>query len=253
MVKSSAFKFMPESFSKLLEYISPSAFEVVEWQGVVKKSAKVSRQLLLKTGVEKLKADMEPHLPPAVLFSKAGNTQTEDPRAAGENLLELYFYQVYHQRAVFLDLRKERFHYRPEGGLSWHPNGLWITFNATFSDGIRKLYDGFFLVDETRLNQALKQLGLAPDHLTDAALTELKQLLEEHFGQGRSQLIRFETKGFMQSFDKLFSFLKKHRVKISEDFLFLGIYLVTLYLHLDAIGSAYDVTQAFQRGRRGTT
>lgn len=59
--------------------------------------------------------------------------------------------------------------------------------------------------------------------------------------------MEFKINHFMRSFDSLFLFLRREKITLSEDFLFLGVMLLTLYLHLESLGGAYDVKAAFSR------
>jgi hypothetical protein len=52
---------------------------------------------------------------------------------------------------------------------------------------------------------------------------------------------------YMDSFDSPFLFLRDKKIRLCEDFLFLGIMLLTLYLHLESLGGSYDVKAAFTR------
>jgi hypothetical protein len=112
---------------------------------------------------------------------------------------------------------------------------------------MRLVYSGFYGNDEALVELGLRQLGLTGDHLDTDGQARLLGLLEEHFGAGRHELMQFKISQFMESFDSLFLFLRDKRIRLSEDFLFLGIMLLTLYLHLESLGGAYDVRAAFTR------
>ena len=248
---ASAFSFLPKHFRTLSEYISPKAFDVVAWQEVLRKGPGLSKEILFKTQVNKVKTNLQDSLPEGVTYADGGSKSIagdSDKKAAGENLLALYFYQLYHGDTVFLDLRQDRFRY--EGStLHWSPNGLWIELGNEFVVGMRELYNGFYDQDDQALRTGLDRLGLTPEHMDEPTRRQLINLLDDHFGGGRDEPVAFPIKKFVASFDKLFQFLKTNNVKLSGDFLFLGIYLVTLYLHLDYLDQEYDVAASFQRGR----
>lgn len=249
-----AFKFMPRSLRSLLEYISPAAFDVVNWQAVLTKSATVSKELLLKTHLKTVKNQIRKILPKEVTFEEISgqfSNSAEERRKIGESILTLYFRQIYFSNVFLLDLRPDRFSYADGGLLGWNPSGLWIEMSPTFSEGLRKLYNGFYHEDEKTLDEGLMQLNLTPPELSKEKIQELKGLLDEHFGAGRHKPVSFSIEKFATSFDRLFLYLKNNKVKISEDFLFLGIYLITLYIHLDKLGEHYDVNAAFKRGTSG--
>ena len=107
------------------------------------------------------------------------------------------------------------------------------------------MYCGFYHDDEERYERGLSALGMTPDHMSDEKRAELKKLLQEHFGEGRQQAVPFSIKKFSKSFHQLFDFFLKNRIRLGGEFLFLGLYLVTLYLALDSLGQEYDVRGAF--------
>jgi hypothetical protein len=252
----SAFSFLPRSFGSLLDYISPSAFDVIDWTSALKKSGGVSRELIFETSVNRIKDQMEPFLPAGVTFADSKTIQSSDntdPREnlahhMGQKLLEIYFLQIYTGQEVFLDLRRERFSTTGPFSIKWKPNGLWYRFSDHFIFGIRELYNGFYTDSDNSMQAGLQQLGLCSDSMSSEAKIELRKLLEGHFGQGRTAPMHFRVSHFMNSFDSLFLFLKKHKLKLSEDFLFLGVYILTLYLHLESLGQAYDASSAYRLG-----
>lgn len=255
---SSIFSFLPRGLSSLADYISPAAFEVVDWKAALRKSATVSKELLFGRKVSDLCDDISlKGLPRGVRFAH-DRALGQDPEnawpAPGERVLELYFRQVLGHSRAFLDLRAERFEYDlPSGVLAapgvlvWKPNGLWVNFNTDFLCGMRSVYFGFYDNDQGRLQLGLRQLGLMVDSLDGENQARLLGLLEEHFGSGRNEPMLFKIAHFMESFDNLFRFLCDRRIRLSEDFLFLGVMLLTLYIHLESLGGACDVRAAFLR------
>lgn len=260
----SAFSFLPRGFESLLDYISPAAFDVIDWKAAIKKAGKISKELVFESNVERVKAQLADHLPPGLkfadkeLFKTGSNDQCigSSKKVIGQNILALYFQQLFLGPDVFLDFRKERFsRFKTESGeetLYWKPNGLWIEFNSEFLQGLRLLYKGFYEQNEPALDRGLSALGLYSETMNNQAKLELKGLLESHFGQGRSAPMRFEVAHFMTSFDNLFLFLKDKNLKLSEDFLFLGIYILTLYLHLEFLGEPFDVVAAYNLTKVGS-
>lgn len=264
----SAFSFLPRGFGGLLDYISPSAFEVIDWKSALKKSGSICKELIFETSVKRLKEQFSESLPLGTVFGSgrtsgaqdsrqhdAGASQTERQissngviQSPGQRILEIYFLQLFCCKEVFLDLRKDRFSADQNGGIVWNPNGLWYKFSDVFLSGIQELYAGFYTNSEESLQKGLFQLGLCADHMSTEARAELRELLFRHFGEGKSAPMKFQVSHFMSSFDNLFMFLKKHKLKLSEDFLFLGIYILTLYLHLETLGEAFDVCRAYQTG-----
>ncbi len=246
------FAFLPRGFSSLADYISPAAFDVVDWKAAIKKSARISKELLIGGRIDELRRDLGANgLPRGVLFANGDsniNDSANDWPVPGERLLELYFRQILGHNRAFLDLRADRFETdRATGVMFWRPNGLWVSFHSDFLQGMRLVYSGFYGNDGALVQLGLRQLGLTGDHLDNDGQARLLGLLEEHFGAGRNGLMQFKISHFMESFDSLFLFLRDKRIKLSEDFLFLGVMLLTLYLHLESLGEAYDVRAAFMR------
>ncbi len=247
-----AFSFLPRGFASLVDYISPAAFDVVDWKGALRRSAGMTKELVLGRGVPVVERQLEPFLPPGVAFR--GMPGVDDPRQnppsswedPGSRVLQLYFIQLRRQGPLFLDLRHERFEEQPNGGLLWAPNGLWTALTEPFAAAVVDLYQGFYGDDGALLVDALGRLGLWPHSLAPEGRTQLLGLLEDHFGQGRSHPMAFEVRHFVGSFDALFVFLRDQRIRVSEEFLFLGLMILTLYLHLEKRGGIYDVARSYR-------
>lgn len=249
----SAFKFLPRGFGSLLDYISPSAFEVIDWSAALKKSFAISKELIFETSVKKYCEEFKTFLPDGIEFehlktSLLQNENIGNEKVAvclGQKLLEIYFSQIYNSKVVFLDLRADRFNKKSKHVVLWRPNGLWYEFSEDFLDGIRCLYEGFYTPNEFKLHAALHKLGLYSNEMTQDAKAELLILLENHFGQGKNSPMKFGVTNFMASFDCLFLFLKKQKLRLHEDFLFLGIYILTLYMHLESLNNTFNVYDAY--------
>lgn len=120
------------------------------------------------------------------------------------------------------------------------PNGIWIRLQPRFRQGMLGLYRSFYSADEAAFDESLRQMGLLPDGLSDAAGSELKELLQAHFGiDQRAQ--RFSIDAFKDSFDELFGFFIANEYKLHSDFVWVGFYLITLYLTLEQGGQRHDV------------
>ncbi len=135
--------------------------------------------------------------------------------------------------------------YLADGSLLWHPSSLYVDFSEDFLIQLANLYRGFFENSEELYEGALRELGLLPDTMESSDKEELLELLISHFGSGKYQLVEMKISNFTKSFDNLFCFLQKKGIKVSADFLFLGVYLLTLYMHLDTIGGKFDVKGSF--------
>ena len=61
-----------------------------------------------------------------------------------------------------------------------------------------------------------------------------------NFGISQSRQ-RFAIDSFKASFDELFDFFLAHDYTLHSDFVWVGFYLITLYLTLEEGGQAHDV------------
>lgn len=167
-----------------------------------------------------------------------------DPQLAAQKILTLYFAQLFSSNGVFLDLRPQHLQIE-QGQLQWHPTGLWTEFRPDFKIGLMKIYDGFYESQQDLFHQGLKEIGLASDNWPAADVGHLGQLFREHFGSSIDQPVKFELQKFQQSLVKITDFLLEKKAHISTDFLYLGIYLVTMYDALERTGVAVDVKKIY--------
>lgn len=162
-------------------------------------------------------------------------------RQIGDDILRLYFAQWLIEDGLFLDLRSSRFGLL-DRQLLYAPNGLWIKLRPEFRDGILSLYRSFYSTDDSAFEAALRQMGMLRPGLSPAAESELKELLHAHFGiDQRAQ--RFSIDNFKNSFDDLFEFFIANDYKLHSDFVWVGFYLITLYLTLEQGRQAHNVRQ----------
>ena len=166
-------------------------------------------------------------------------TNSAQRRQAGDDVLRLYFAQWRVEEGMFLDLRATRFGVR-DGALAFQPSGLWIRLRPAFRTGMVALYRSFYSDDERAFDEALRQMGMLHPDLDSRAQADLKALLHGHFGIDQTAQ-RFSIDRFKASFDELFAFFIDHDYKLHSDFVFVGFYLITLYLTLEQLGQAHDV------------
>ena len=160
-------------------------------------------------------------------------------RGLGDDILRLYFAQWLVDDGLFLDLRSTRFGVR-DGELLYAPNGLWIKLRPEFREGILALYRSFYSTDDAAFEEALRQMGMLRPGLSEEKAAELKALLHAHFGINQTAQV-FSIDTFKTSFDDLFEFFIENDYKLHSDFVWVGFYLITLYLTLQQLGQAHDV------------
>jgi len=152
----------------------------------------------------------------------------------GAAVLELYFHQLFEEGAALLDLRRARFEAR-DRELEWSPTALYVDWEEDFLEGLRAMYRGFYLDDDRQFQQGLRELNLQG----------VGEILLEHFGEGDQRAVTFEMDHFRESFDELLVRCDREDRSLHHQFAPLGVYLATLYEHLEQLGGAHDVRGAF--------
>ena len=237
--------FIPAELRELASFVPASGWDAVEWRPLLSAMRSLSVQMATGRGVSRLGRTVDDAVDSVTLVRNLETGEvlerTAPPRRRkklGSALLEFYFSQWLLEDGLFLDLRPSRFAAQGDA-LLYQPNGLWIRLRPDFRGGMLALYRSFYSADDAAFEAALRQMGMLKDDLDDAEAAELKGLLKQHFGMDqRAQHFRIEE--FRQSFDDLFRFFVDHDYKLHSDFVFVGFYLITLYLALEALGEALD-------------
>jgi hypothetical protein len=178
-----------------------------------------------------------------------------------------YFHQLLHHDVALLDLRADRFREdgaredgaREDGAREdgptvdgapsegaptlWRPGWLFVRWDPAFLAALRDLYAGFYLEDPPRFDAAIARLSLEP----------ARDVFLEHFGGGDQREVRFERATFVHTFHDAFLACRDApagpggapRAQLHGNFLALGLYLATLYEHLERLGLAFDVRSAY--------
>jgi hypothetical protein len=154
----------------------------------------------------------------------ARKTISETPN--GDDILRLYFTQIFTQDAVFLDLRSSAFE-----GKTWKPGRLFVRWDPEFLSAVRGMYVSFYRGSDSDFEQAVDRLGL-PGHA---------DLFRAHFGDNQ-EAVTFQTESFRKIFEAI---LAAHQTTLPPSFGILGVYLICLYEHLERLGGTYNVRQAF--------
>ena len=237
--------FVPEDLRQLARFVPTRGWDAVEWRPLTRSLRQISWQFVSGSGVKALGREVQEAVPGIAVLSRIDRDESlervEDPEVlqqAGDELIRLYFSQWLIEDGLFLDLRPARLGW--EDCLLFAPNGLWIQLRDDFREGMVALYRSFYSDDEQALDAALRRMGMLPDGLDPATEEELKGLLQAHFGVEQSAQ-RFSIDAFKESFDQLFEFFIEHDYTLHSDFVFVGFYLITLYLSLERFGQAHDV------------
>lgn len=153
----------------------------------------------------------------------------------GQRVLELYFHQIFDDGPTLLDVRHESFA-ESDGALVWSPSGALADWSPEFRGAVRALYRGFYRSDDLLFREGLSALGLAG---AEAAI-------RAQFGEGQQRAVRFSLRDFQQKFQDVFVRCQETGSRIATEFLPLGLYLATLYEHLEALGETFDARAAFE-------
>ena len=242
-------KFLPKFFKEVMTHIPTLALKSMDWTGLAKEIApmtvRLGRRHLDDSSFESLRA-LEVKgvdLIKETLASNYSELDSGQRREAGETVLRLYFAQLSNSDGLCLDLRPKHFEFEGRT-LHFSPNNVWFSFNESFRLALIDLYKGFYHQQEELFDKALARIGLTKN-LEDSESERLKNLFREHFGPGNQEMVKFEMTHFQDSFYELFRFFMDHQVALDKDFMFLGVYLVGLYLNLEALGEPVNVRRAF--------
>ncbi len=162
----------------------------------------------------------------------------DDQRAHATRLVTLYFEQIYSDSPTLLDLRPDSARDR-QGQIAWDPAAWVCNWSPEFQRALRDLYEGFYAPNDALLTESLKELRI------DIA----EDLFREHFG-AHPEAQRFVMKDFVNTFHQVFLRCKEQKRELHEDFLALGVYLATMYDHLDGIPVEIDVAGCYARARQ---
>lgn len=223
-------KFLPGALKELLKHVPTVLFQVVEWKVLMAELPVLSRRLLQKEGHSELFDQLAPELQRydvKLTHEAIEKIPYEANEWSARICLHLYFVQIFSPHGLFLDLRP--IHFDTESTeLKWHPSGLWTQFDEEFRNGLIQVYDGFYMENQEAYFQGLEKIGLVGADWTDADKEKLGELFKAQFDH---EMI-FDLENFRSVIFKLADFLLQKKVNITKDFLYLGIYLVTLYSHL---------------------
>jgi hypothetical protein len=240
-------KMLPGVLKELVKHVPTVLFKVVDWNELVSELPKISRRMLQKEGHAQLMDHQKKFLGPFnVLMTDAPikKASHEVTKWSGESLLKLYFAQLFSSEGLFIDLRPQHFQAQAPEFL-WHPSGLWTKFSESFRTGLLDVYEGFYLEDDAKYVSGLKQIGMMSEDWDDEDKEHLSKLFKAQFGEALSEEMSFELDHFRDAILGMSEFMLQKKVNISKDFLYLGIYLVTLYSHLDQSHEKYAVKEIY--------
>ncbi len=160
----------------------------------------------------------------------------------GSRVLTLYFHQLLHREVTLLDLRADRFG-EEDACTTWRPGWLYVRWDPPFLAGLRDLYGGYYTGDTPRFDTAIAGLSLGP----------ARHVFLSHFGGGDQRDVRFDRATFVRTFHDAFVACRDAPgppAPLHGNFLALGLYLATLYEHLERLGLPFDVRAAYAAAAR---
>lgn len=228
-------RILPGALKELSKHVPTILFKVVDWGELASELPKISRRMLQKEGYSDFFRNQKAWLSPLKIeLTEAGQGTTDlvVTKEVAEKFLTLYFAQLYSPHGIFLDLRTQHFA-KKEDELLWNPTGLWTKFDEKFRTGLMKIYDGFYLQNDRLYQEGLLESGLMKSDWPEEDKKKIGNIFKEQFGSSLTADMTFELEHFKQSMFRTSDFLLSKKVTITKDFLYLGIYLVTLYSTLE--------------------
>ena len=240
-------RILPGVLKELLKHVPTVLFEAVEWNVLAHELPKLSRRIIQKEGYSEL-FDLQgaflQHFGVNFVNDVNKHYDLKNQKAAAEKILTLYFAQLHSPHGLFLDLGPT--HMEMNGSeLNFKPSGLWTKFSPEFSKGIADIYDGFYTENEALFHQGLLKSGLTSNDWPESERQKLAELFKSHFGASVTEEMTFDLETFKQSFLKVADFMLEKKVKISTDFLYLGIALVTMYSSLEKTQTSVNVKEIY--------
>jgi hypothetical protein len=244
---------------KLASFVSPAFFDVMPARALWSRGKALLADTRNTNKIRELVSERTQMLAstmPALRLSLPLHVDTPAPSASGRDravdawrgglVAELYFRQLFldgqdgQPAATLLDLRATSF--TTDGkSLVWSPAPWIAQWSPDFIVALREIYRGFYQHDDALFRHGLTQLKL--QHSED--------LFREQFGAGQDS-VEFHVRSFIDVFQRVFERCKKHKTNLHPDFLPLGIYLAALYDHLQELGIAVNVADAFARATTGS-
>lgn len=217
----------PRALSSELMQLSSNFFRKGRWRGrrdaLAKRIGPAFDGLTIADGLKTTPVPISP-------------LSVDEKIARGMAILELYFFQIEFGSAALLDLRSSVF----DGGevlKAWAPAPLYAEWTPDFIQGIRNLYRGFYLDDPSVYRAGLEALSLGA----------ADSIFRSHFGDGDQSDVSFSLPHFRSTFHETFVLCKREGIRLSSEFVPLGLMLACLYEHLEKLGVRFNVRAAYLR------
>jgi hypothetical protein len=220
---------LPKELKDFAMWLNPSNLRAFNKMEVMQLGLKVSRQKAPK-----------PSLPD---IHKLGAGLGIDQRSFGIFVLRIYFYQIFKNEMISLDLRRSRFSH--SGAWTFLGENLGHQFSPVFIKALQDTYKSYYLNDGQGLSDCLERLGLFSPSWDNSLKSKLTDLFLAHFQSGAQVPKLFKLTDMIDSFGQIFFFIKEHGGKVPSEFALLGLYLTSLYLTLEETKQAFNVRDTF--------
>lgn len=248
---------LPKSIRPLLDLVGPSFFKAIPWRDLSARGKIILAHLAGNDSAQRSLAGLRltellvghPVRLTSDQHEKLSINDTTQKRLFGEAILELYFLQLKNEQGMFLDLRAQRFS-EIKKELYFTGSNLWIQMPDFFRKSLLDLYQGFYQSDAELFDRALTNIGLMNVEMTSDQKKEIRDLFLQYFGDGQQDEVQFSTEKFVRDFENIFRFIIDHKLKISADFLYLGIYLASLFHNLQSLGIPLNVRESYRKAMK---
>lgn len=242
-------RILPGVLKELMKHVPTVLFQAVEWSEIMSEIPVISRRMLQKEGYTEL-ADLQKE----ILKDLPLSIRHEDVHGPvlkatdGRTILSLYFRQLFSPHGLFLDLRSLHFNHESDT-LLWNPGALWTRFSPEFQQGLIAVYDGFYLGKDDLYREGLTRIGLLDPLWPVEDQEKIMAIFRKHFGSAQTENVEFKLETLRAGMVSMAQFLLEKKARIKKDFLYLGIYLVTMYGTLEETKESLPVKEIYLSSR----
>ncbi len=242
-------RILPGVLKELMKHVPTVLFQTVEWSEIVSEIPVISRRMINKEGYAEL-ADLQKEflkdLPLCIRHELVNGPRLRT--GDGATILALYFRQLFSPNGVFLDLRSAHFNHESDV-LLWNPGTLWTKFAEDFREGLVEVYDGFYLGKDDLYKNGLIKIGLLDPSWPSEDQAKIMDIFRKHFGSAQTENVEFKLEHLRSGIIAMAQFLLEKKARIKKDFLYLGIYLVTMYGTLEETAESLPVKEIYLSSR----
>jgi hypothetical protein len=229
-------------WSDVFDLVSPQLFRILPAGKIAGQASTLAKNWMSNKRFRKTKEQCqasldESDLPITIADKLDKQGARNDDALSGEQLLELYFHQIFHNPTAILDIRYARFWRTGDGEVAWAPRPYFLEWDHDFQDKLRRVYLAFYADDTQAFDQAVSELGL----------TGMAGIFLDQFGGQDPTSVSFRLDDFRDSFKTILSKSEELETELHPNFIALGIYLACMYEHLEELGGEYNVAVALER------